>query len=423
MSDKLSLNRRAFLRSSLMGASTLGFAPGLRQALSAEGPVEGKAEACILIFLEGGPSHIDTFDPKPGAPTNGPFEAIETRISGVKFSQHLPRLAGMADQLAVIRTLTSKEGDHDRAFNYLHTGYLPNPAFTYPGMGSTVAKERPPQDETAPAFITHGNTVGPAFLGPEMGAFKVDNLDQPAAFLDLPEEVTEQRLGRRLEVLERFNKQFGVRLGTAEVTQFTRLTSKANQLRKSQALRPFDVEQEPEMLRQQYGFQIGDGSWAKAALMARRFVEHGVRFVELSFSGWDTHNDNFNQVQEMSTRLDAALAGLIQDLFQRGLLEKTLVACFGEFGRTPKINGDTGRDHHSEAFSAVLAGGGLKHGLVVGESDAEGEKVKSRPVTIPEFHATFFSALGLDPLKAHNTPDGRLVRLTDNGKPVMELLG
>jgi uncharacterized protein (DUF1501 family) len=411
--------RRGFLRHCAAG-TTLAFLPALRSLLAAES-LRGPARSCILIFLEGGPSHIDTFDPKPGAPTSGPFEAIDTSLAGVKFSQHVPRLAQAAGKLAVIRSLHSREGDHDRATVLLHTGYIPNPALKYPSLGATVARECSNDADSAPAYVSISGEQGPGFLGPEFGPFRVDNLEQPSADVGTPEGMAEARLARRLAALERFNASFAASVGSHRPLDFTRLSQRADRFRRSPALQPHDVEQEPEALREAYGLNLDDSTLARSCLLARRANEHGVRFVEIHFGGWDTHADNFNQVQLLASRLDAALSALITDLSERGLLESTLVACFGEFGRTPQINGDNGRDHWPDAFSALLAGGGVRGGQVIGASDDEGAQVKDRAVEVADLHASIFHAFGLDPAKPHQTPDGRLVKLTDGGNFIREL--
>jgi uncharacterized protein (DUF1501 family) len=193
-------------------------------------------------------------------------------------------------------------------------------------------------------------------------------------------------------------------------------------MRRSQVFRAYDPEQADSELFEKYGGKVNDGFLARACLQARRFVEAGVRFVEIQFGGWDTHSDNFNQVQTLSTSLDAALSTLVADLNDRGLLDQTLIACFGEFGRTPKINGDNGRDHFPDVFSAMLAGGGLKPGQVIGRSNETGSTIEDRPVKVADLHATIFTALGLDVTKDQFAPDGRLLRLTDNGQVIREVL-
>ena len=417
----LHLSRRQMLRGSLAGSLSLA-APWWQTLLSAETKRRG-ADACIVIFLEGGPSHIDTFDPKPGAATNGPFEAIDTKITGVKFSQHLPKLAAIADKLAIIRSLHSPEGDHERAVSLLHTGYQPVPALTYPAVGSTLSRQGNNVASDVPLFVSIGNTIGPGILGPQFGPFVVQDVNNPAAALDLPEGFGgDARVVRRLKTLENFNQGFAARAPLGGADDFTKLTQRADRLRRSQVFRAFDpATAEPELF-EKYGGNVNDGYLARACLQARRFVEAGVRFVEIQFGGWDTHTDNFNQVQNLSASLDAALSTLITDLGDRGLLDKTLIACFGEFGRTPKINGDNGRDHFPDVFSALLAGGGLKMGQVIGKSNDTGSAIQDREVKVPDLHATLFTALGVDVTKDQFAPDGRLLRLTNNGQPIRELL-
>lgn len=381
-----------------------------------------KADACILLFLEGGPSHIDTFDPKPGAETNGPFEAIDTKIAGVKFGQHLPRLAEVADKLAILRSLTSKEGDHERAYSLLHTGYLPSPRLEYPGLGSTLARTWQSAAADVPMFVAMGKTVGPGILGPQFGPLAVNDVGDPAPGLDLPEGTTETRVERRLKALAGFNSQFTNAFGSTLGGDSTQLTNRANKLRKHDVFRPFNLQEADAPTWERYGGPANDGYLARACHLALRLVESGVRFVEIEYSGWDTHADNFNAVQGLCSSLDPALASLVSDLSERGLLERTLVACVGEFGRTPDINGDNGRDHHPDVFSAMLAGGGIAGGQVFGASDDEGAQVKDRPVSVADFHATLFTALGLDVTKEYFAPDGRTMKLTDGGTPVKELL-
>jgi uncharacterized protein (DUF1501 family) len=415
--------RREFLVASLAGAAALAFSPWAAHARAAEEKKAGgkSAKACILLFLDGGPSHIDTFDPKPGTPTGGSFTAIDTKIAGVKISQHLPKLAAVSDKLAIIRSLTSKEGDHDRAQVLLHTGYSPTPALVYPALGSVVAREKQDESVIAPGYVSVGDTLGSGYLGPEFGPYVVSDPVNPGENLALPEGFSPERLAKRMKALEAFNGSFAKKTASSRPLDFTRLSIKANRMRESAALKSFDPATEEGQLWQAYGGEVADGSLARSLILARRMVENGVRFVEVRLGGWDTHSDNFNQVQTLSAQLDAGLGTLIKDLSDRGLLESTLVLCVGEFGRTPQVNGDNGRDHHSDVFSAVIAGGGTRGGRVIGSSDDAGAQVKDRPVTIPDLHATLLHACGIDPAREYHTPDGRPIKLTSGGKVVQEL--
>jgi uncharacterized protein (DUF1501 family) len=381
-----------------------------------------RAKACILIFLEGGPSQLETFDPKPGAPNGGPTEAIDTKITGVKFAQSLPKLAECADRLAVIRSLHSNEGDHDRAATLLRTGYSPDPRLKYPALGSSMARAKPNNEADVPAFVAIGNTPDPGILGPQFGPFVIGDVNNPAPSLALPEGFVESRMTRRLAAIQAFNRQFDQQFESPLGNALTELTTRANRMRKSPVFQPYDAATEDAPMFERYGGGINDGYLARACIAARRFVEAGVRFVEIQYGGWDTHDDNFNQVQNLSASLDAALATLVTDLAERGKLNDTLIACFGEFGRTPKINGGNGRDHFPDAFSAVLAGGGIKAGQVLGSTSDDGMEIKDRPVSVQDFHATLFTVMGVDVAKDNFAPDGRLLRLTNGGKPVTELV-
>lgn len=414
--------RRAWLQAASMGGISCLGSTAWSSLLAAEAS-GGKAEACILIFLEGGPSQLDTFDPKPGTPTGGPFEAIDTSLEGVKFAQHVPRLAEAAKKLAIVRTLTSVEGDHERAQVLMHTGYRPNPRLEYPAIGSTVAWQKPEPETDAPAFVSIGPKFATSILGPRFSPFVIEDTNNPAPSLNLTEGFSDERMRRRLNALETFNARFGERFQSTLGGDLTQLSRRADRMRKSPVFQPYNpAESEPD-LYQLYGGSVNDGYLARACITARRMVEAGVKFVEIQYGGWDTHADNFNQVQSLSASLDAGLATLIADLEQRGMLETTLVVCVGEFGRTPTINGDNGRDHFPDLFTALLAGGGIHSGQVLGESSDDGGAIKDRPITIQDFHATIFTAMGLDVNKDYFAPDGRLLRLTNSGQPISDLLG
>ena len=417
----MSISRRSFLQATSLGGLSY-FGSSIWSSLFAAQSEMSKAKSCILIFLEGGPSQIDTFDPKPGAATAGSFEAIDTKLAGVKFAQHVPRLAELADKLAIVRSLTSMEGDHDRAQNLIHTGYRPNPRLQYPSLGSTVAWRQSDPEIDVPAFVSIGRKFETSILGPQFGPFVIEDIGNPAPSLTLPEGFSEARMKRRLTALEGFNGRFDKQYHSLLGNDLTQLTRRADRMRNCPVFQPYDPAAEEPELFERYGSGVNDGYMARACLSARRLVEAGVKFVEIQYGGWDTHDDNFNQVQNLSASLDAGMSTLIEDIQERGLLQQTLVVCVGEFGRTPKINGDNGRDHFPDVFSALLAGGGINVGQVLGESSEDGSEIKHRPVSIPDFHATLFTAMGLDISKDYFAPDGRLLKLTESGRPITELL-
>jgi uncharacterized protein (DUF1501 family) len=418
--------RREMLGGSLAGLLGWALTPSVARLLAqdASAPV-AKAKSSILVWLNGGPSHIDTFDPKPGAPTNGPFAAIDTAVAGVQFSEHLPKLAQQADKLAVVRSLTSVEADHDRAYYFLHTGNQLQPTAEFPSLGAVMAQTRSTEEAALPSFVTigsSGNGDGGGFLGLEYNPYVVADLANPIANITSPEAVREPRLARRLEALRRFDGRFAGSVPQSTVQDYGRFADKALNVMRGPGLAAFDLTQESPETLARYGAEAEDAYFQRACVTARRLVEHGVRFVEVVLDGWDTHADNFNQVTALCGQLDPALSGLIADLSDRDLLDQTLVLCMGEFGRTPTINGDNGRDHWSDSFSAMLAGGGIRGGVVLGKSDEKGEQPAERPVTIPDLYATLLTTCGVDPRHQFRTREGRPIRLADKGTAVAELL-
>lgn len=417
-------SRRQFLVSSVAGAVGLAAMP--RGKLLADEPLPPQhAKVCILVWLNGGPSHLDTFDPKPGAETGGPFEAIDTAVPGIRLCQHLPELAKQAARLAVLRSLTSKEADHGRANYYVHTGNTQQPVTQFPTLGSVVAKNRPDDAADLPSFVTIGN-VGfensAGFFGLDFNPYTVDDLNAPVPNAVANEAVDPQRRSRRLAALERFNGEFAGRVAQDVAGGFSSSIAKALRLMNGSGIKAFNLDEESAETRGAYRADGDEAGFGKACLVARRLVERGVKFVEVSLDGWDTHVDNFNAVAGLCGQLDAPLAALVADLAERGLLDETLVLCLGEFGRTPTINGNNGRDHWSEAFSALLAGGGIRGGQVVGATDERGEQVAERPVTVPDLYATLLDRFGILPDRQYRTPEGRPIRLVSTGKIVSELL-
>jgi uncharacterized protein (DUF1501 family) len=416
------LSRRELLRRLARGAGVAAVAPSLlqllgRQALAQEG-TPARRKKLILLWLEGGPSQIDTFDPKPGAPTHGEFKAIETGIPGWQMSEHLPQLAKSADRLALIRTVTSQESTHARARELLHAGYTPNASVAYPSLGSLVAHEIGDLDHDLPAFVqVTGAPCSSGFLGIECEPFlvadplkKIDNLGASAG--------ARQAADPRDEMLALLDAGFAKRGGAHTVAANETQRRRARRLMQTKLLGAFDLSGEPAALREAYGA----GAFGQGVLLARRLIEHGVAAVEVILDGWDTHNDNFNRTRDLCQQLDPALATLLADLQRRELLEETLVVCMGEFGRTPTITPSSGRNHWPNNYCVVLAGGGIQPGRVIGATDATGEKIVARPVQVADLFATFAQALGLERDKEFATPLGRTIRLVDpEGESVREL--
>ncbi|OGG46237.1 MAG: hypothetical protein A3F84_19665 [Candidatus Handelsmanbacteria bacterium RIFCSPLOWO2_12_FULL_64_10] len=400
-------------RDLLLGSAGLWVAGNLGMAWGSPRAARATAEHCILLWLGGGPSHLDTFDPKPGTAGGGPFKAIDTAARGVKLAEHLPRLAEQMERVSLIRSLTSREEDHERAWKYLHTGNAPQETVTFPTLGSVVSAETTAPANDLPSFVHIGGygLVDPGFLGIEHAPFQVPEAGGEVANLKRPDWISESRHERRLKLLNKLNERFG------ESDQ-GKVQASAIKFLESKAIEAFDLAAESEETRAAYG----DSPFGRGALMARRLVENGVRFVEVNLDGWDTHEDNFEQTRGLCGALDAGFASLIDDLAKRDLLSKTLVVCMGEFGRTPEINAQNGRDHWARAFSAAIAGGGAAGGQVVGATDEGGFEVTERPVPIQDLFATMFRCFGFDPKKTYRTPNGRPIKLVESGRAVEELL-
>jgi hypothetical protein len=392
------------------------------------------AKSCILIWLDGGPSHLETFDLKPEAPreVRGPFTSIETCVPGIQIGELLPRTAQVMDKVALIRSMTSTLGEHNFASHYLLTGYKPTPALVYPGMPAVVTRLRQ-SDAPLPANIAIQRPNAMAdrgYLDESTSAFVVVGDPSKPEFkvkdLSLADGMSMNRLQRRRSIREavdafaRETEQNQADKSNPAFEQAYRLIAS------SQARAAFDLQNEPEAMRARYGrHQLG-----QSCLMARRLVEAGARFVTVTDRGWDTHEDLVLRLKEGYTggsvgkipKLDIAYSALLQDLSQRGLLDSTLVILMGEFGRTPKLNPRGGRDHWPRAFSVALAGGGIRGGQVVGQSDSHGESPAQRPVTPADLVRTVYRLLGIDPNRELHTRDGRPVQINRDGTLIDELV-
>jgi uncharacterized protein (DUF1501 family) len=415
------LSRRDVLKLSAagLGASLSGWLPVLASRAAQTG---GKHKACILLWMDGGPSHKDTFDLKPGTADAGEFKPIATSVPGLQISEHLPKLAKLMHRAAVLRGMSTGEGAHGRAKYYLHTGYKEGVGgLSYPSLGSLVSAEIGRAESPLPNFVSIGNrSFGSGFLGPRhqplVVADPVRGVENLKPLVDEPH--FEGRVGLLEEMEQAFHRDYKVASSVAHQTAYQRAVT----LMKSAQAKAFDLSLEPAGARQTYG----SGRFADGCLLARRLVEAGVSFVEVTLGGWDTHQDNFGRVKTLSQQVDPAMSALIRDLEERGLLDSTLVIWMGEFGRTPRINkrgAKPGRDHYPRAWSTVLAGGGIKGGQVIGKTDKEGASVVERPISAIDFLATVCGILGIDCNKQNHTPIGRPIRIVDKGNnPIKELL-
>ncbi|HVK06305.1 MAG TPA: DUF1501 domain-containing protein [Armatimonadaceae bacterium] len=396
---------------------------------SAAGLDGGAATSAVLIWLGGGPSHLDTFDLKPDAPVEirGAFSPMKTKVPGMEISEHLPLLAQQADKIALIRSMTSPEAAHERGTHYMMTGFEPLPGFGVPSYGSVTASQLKPRS-ALPPYIAIPQPVmygGAGFLGAALDPFAPGGDPNNANFqvrdLELPNGVTAERMDRRRTLREAVDAAFTrFEKGSDPARTVNAFYQQAyNLLSSSDARAAFDLKKEKDDLRSAYGrTQLGQG-----LLLARRLVEGGVRFVTVSSGGWDTHNNGFNALKNnLLPNFDKALAAFLNDLHQRGLLQKTLVMVMGEFGRTPVVNRDGGRDHHARCFSVLLAGGGIKGGTVVGASDNRGFEPSERPVRPEDLSATIYHCLGIDYTQSISSPEGVRVTLSRGGRPVDQAL-
>jgi uncharacterized protein (DUF1501 family) len=430
------LERRDFLRigtGSLFGLSLASLLQG-----QAEAAGTSKDVSLLFVFLHGGLSTIDTWDPKPDAPAEfrGDFRPIATNVSGIRIGEHTPRIARQMDKLALVRSFRHHDSSHGAADHYMFTGYYPQAGFNpelrpnnqRPALGAIIARKLGPRG-AAPAYVCLPKlhpSAGPAYLGAAAAPFVIDSDPNAPDFavpdLAPPVSLAADRLDDRrglLEHIDRFQRAAEVQANTSARTVGV-FRQKAFELMTSPAAkRAFDLRAEPESVRDAYGRT----SPGQSCLMARRLVEAGVRCVTVDHSNWDTHSDNFNTLKRsLLPALDAALATLLHDLAERGLLERTLVLVTGEFGRTPRINNNAGRDHWGPAFTVALAGGGIRGGRVVGSSDARAEKPATDPYGPEDLAATVFHQLGIDPAEEFYTPEGRPVKIANDGRLIEALL-
>lgn len=417
-----SLNRRTFLqRSAALGAAVALPATALQRPR-----IEPGCDAVIQVFLDGGLSHIDTFDPKPDAPVDvrGPFRSIATRIDGERFTDLCANLAKIADRLTVIRSVTHTEAAHERGAHNMITGYRPSPAIHYPSFGAVISHELGVRNDLPPYVCIPRSTradYGTGYLSSAFGPFSVGGEPSASGFevkdLGPTAKLDGDRSSRRRTLLEELDAGFEGKADGVRATQaFYRQAWKLIDSPKAQEA--FKIEKESDKTRKRYGATI----IGQRLLLARRLVEAGVRFVAIPSGGWDNHEDITNAMRRRMPPVDLALASLIADLDERGLLDRTMVILTTEFGRTPRINGTRGRDHWPRAFSVVAAGGGLKRGLVHGRTDPNGSDPEEAPVGPADLAATMFSQLGIDPSRRLMSPGDRPIDIVRDGRVLRELL-
>jgi Protein of unknown function (DUF1501) len=449
MFDSPKLSRRDAMKltaAGVVGYSMSGWLEAVAQQ-NANNPQ--RRRSCILLWMNGGPSQMDTFDLKPGHANGGPYQSIRTSAPGIRISEHLPRVARHMDKLALVRAMSTREGDHGRGTFYLHSGYLPQGPIQYPTLGSLVAKHVGDPDLPLPSFVSIApyRIFSPAayssgFLGAQYAPLMVgevnnfnfqqpgqNNYDESLRVADLraPDEISDAQFDSRVSLLQDMESDFTARHQTVGARSHQTAYDRAVRLMRTSARTAFNLGEEPAAIRDAYGRNL----FGQGCLLARRLVERGVPFVEVTLGAlpnnpiaWDTHGQNFDNVRRLSEILDPAWGTLMDDLRQRGLMDTTTIIWMGEFGRTPRINQGQGRDHYPNAWTTVIGGGGIRGGQVYGRTSADGTTVEDpRQVTVPDFIATALRALGIDHTDTNMSNVGRPIPVADReARPIRELL-
>lgn len=412
------MSRRHFM-SHIAGASAMTI-PALTLGNSLRvhaADLKKRRKSAILLWMSGGPSTMDIWDLKPGASTGGEFRPIRT-AGDVEISEHMPETAKVMDKLSIVRSMSTREADHNRGRYYMHTGYVPNPSIEYPSYGAVVAHEtidQRPELEIPPFVSVGGASEGPGFLGMAWAPFVVNSNGQVR---NLDMGLDESRLTQRMATLDLLENGFINENRGSTAKDHRDILKKTYALMTSDQMKAFKVMSEPKDVQERYG---NDG-FGRGCLMARRLVEAGVPFVEVDFGGWDNHANIFTTLKNQKLPiLDKAISALVSDLDQRGLLEDTAIIWMGEFSRTPRINGNTGRDHWARSWSVVLGGAGMKGGLAVGKTNEDGTNVETEPYTSQDVMASVCKALGISLETTFTSKSGRPMKIANGGKVIKEL--
>jgi uncharacterized protein (DUF1501 family) len=413
------MNRRHFM-SHLAGAAALAApATAFTNTLLANAEdMKKRHKAAILLWMGGGPSTMDIWDLKPGTATGGPFKQISTSADGVAISEHMPRMAQQMHQMAVVRSMSTREADHMRGRYYMHTGYVPNPNVEHPSYGAVIAHElaaQVPELEIPPFVSVGGGSVGPGFLGMTWAPFVVDSSGRVR---NLDMGIDQARVQQRLEMLATIEKRFIGEDRGGSAQDHAKVLDRTVKLMTSEQMKAFKVDEEPEAVRERYG----TAGFGRGCLMARRLVEQGVPFVEVDLGGWDNHQGIFTTLADTKLpELDQAMSALVEDLVQRGLYDDTAVIWMGEFGRTPNINGDGGRDHWARSWSVVVGGAGFRRGVVVGETSSDGKEIVTEPYSSQDMMASVLKSLGISLETTFTAANGRPMKIANSGRVIQEL--
>jgi uncharacterized protein (DUF1501 family) len=413
------MSRRHFV-SHLAGAAALASpATAFTNTLLANAAdMKKRHKAAILLWMGGGPSTMDIWDLKPGAPTGGEFKQISTSADGVAISEHMPLMAKQMHHMAIVRSMSTREADHMRGRYYMHTGYVPNPNVEHPGYGSVIAHELADQvaDLEIPPFVSvGGGSVGAGFLGMTWAPFVVDSNGNVR---NLDGGIDRARLDQRLAMLSAIEDKFITEKRGGASMEHKKVLEKTTKLMSSSQMEAFKVSKEPKEMLEKYG----ENGFGRGCLLARRLVERGVPFVEVDLGGWDNHADIFATLRDQKLPvLDQAMSALVSDLSDRGMLDDTVIMWMGEFSRTPNINGGGGRDHWARSWSTVVGGGGFNRGIVVGETSADGKEVVTEPYTSQDLMASVLKSLGISLETTFTAKNGRPMKIANSGKVIKEL--
>jgi Protein of unknown function (DUF1501) len=413
------MTRRHFL-SHLAGAAAMaGSALSLGHTLRTHAAeIKKNRKAAILLWMSGGPSTIDIWDLKPGAPTGGQFKPIST-AGDMQISEHMPMTAKVMDKLSIVRSMSTREADHMRGRYYMHTGYVPNPNIEHPSYGAVVAHElhREESELQIPPFVSvDGASEGPGFLGMAYAPFRVDSNGQ-VRNLQMT-GINEARLEQRMRTLDMIEKSFISQNRGPAAKDHEAILRKTLNIMTSSQMEAFKVAKEPKAVQDRYG----NDRFGRGCLMARRLVEAGVPFVEVDLGGWDNHQGIFNILQNQRLPvLDKGMSALVEDLNQRGMLQDTAIIWMGEFSRTPRINGNAGRDHWARSWSVVVGGAGMKSGIAIGKTNEDGTAVETDPYTSQDLMATICKALGISLETTFTSKNGRPMKIANGGKVIKEL--
>jgi hypothetical protein len=412
------MTRRAFVASTARALLGVGLLPRISGARAQA--ATATAKRVIYLYMTGGMSHLDTLDPKEGVATAGPVKPIKTSADGVRLSEYLPLTARQMHHASLVRSLASTQGAHEQGIYYMHTSYTLRGTIKHPGLGAWLQVLQGGGHPSLPNYVFIGNESrhpGAGFLPAVNAPLFVNNPENGLKNVQRQRGLAEDRFAARMALASEFDRDFRAAFPQRGVKAFAEMYDAAMTMMKSEDLKAFNLAEETPAMRAAYGKE----PFGQGCLLARRLVERGVRFVEVSLSGWDTHTGNFVRTPELCQTLDRALATLLDDLHTRGLLGDTLVVLASEFGRTPEINQNGGRDHYPQAFSALVAGGGMKGGFVFGRTDKEGREIEEGEVKIPDFNATIAQALGLPLDKKIMSPSDRPFTVADKGVPLTAL--